>query len=426
MSKFVVFLSHSSRDKEIVRRIDKQLKSAGFGTWLDENDIPFGKSISSEIQKGIERSNIILLFLSDFSISSKWVENEWQAKFFENINSEKIGVIPILLSDCKIPAFLRDKKYVDFRKRGEFDDSLATLLSFLSKLRSTENHVDRITLEERDGILNSVREILADLEGESISLPFRPGLKIVKTLKKVPRSGKRVRLDGFKPQLKPRSIYDHILSLAHLADCILPNIDHKLSPGDIRDLALCIAYHELNEVILGDIPSYTSLTRSTRRMIGVYAEERLRSVPPDHREKIANNLIWMFLSDKHRQALKATMDIFARPSEGVFPLFRALDKMDPIVAIWRYLHYYRGQLGINPRAFNSRMKDFYENPDIKNYMSEHKLDTRLIDSVIFLQDRSKSWDYYIDRESIFSNGMITCIPQDVLIKAIEGISLYLE
>jgi hypothetical protein len=204
MPKFTVFLSHSSRDKEIVRRIDRQLKSAGFGTWLDENDIPFGKSISTEIQNGIDHSDIILVFLSEYSVSSKWVENEWQAKFFESVTSEQIGVIPVLLNDCKIPAFLRDKKYVDFRRKGEFDDSLAALLSFLSKLRSAGNEENVLEFEPRDGILHNVVEILEDLEGQSISFPFRRSLKIVNTLKKVPRSGKRVRLSGFKPQLKPR------------------------------------------------------------------------------------------------------------------------------------------------------------------------------------------------------------------------------
>jgi 5'-deoxynucleotidase YfbR-like HD superfamily hydrolase len=408
----------------LVRRIDRQLKSAGFGTWHDENDIPFGKSIPAEIQKGVDRSDILLIFLSEYSVSSKWVENEWQAKFFESVSDEKISVVPVLISDCKIPAFLRDKKYVDFRRAGEFDDSLASLLSFLSRQRSESNQTATLDLRPQESILNNVIEILEDLEGESISLPFRRGLKIVTTLKKVPRSGKRVRLDGFKPSIKPRSIFDHMLSLAHLADCVLPYTGTMLSSSDRRDLALCIAYHELNEVILGDIPSYTSLSRGTRRMIGVYSEERLRSVPPDQRESIANNLIWMFLSDKHRQALSTTMEIFGKPDEGIFPLFRALDKMDPIVAVWRYLHEFRGKLGANPRTFNRRMKDFFENPDVKSYMADKELDTRLIETVVFLQDRSNAWDYYIDRESVFGKSKFTAIPPDAIVQAIEGIGLY--
>ncbi|MCR9196743.1 MAG: toll/interleukin-1 receptor domain-containing protein [Hyphomonas sp.] len=426
MSKYNVFLSHSSRDKDIVRRIDRQLKSAGFGTWLDENDIAFGKSISSEIQSGLDKSDIILIFLSEYSVSSKWVEAEWQAKFFESISKDQIGVVPILLSDCKIPAFLRDKKYVDFRKMGEFDASLALLLSFLSEQRSDSKASMPPSQPINGSVLSSVREILEDLEGESISFPFRRGIKIVKTLKKVPRSGKQVRLKSLGSEGKPRSIYDHVLSLAHLADCVIPYIEHNLKAGDIRDLGLCIAYHELNEVILGDIPSYTSLTRGTRRMIGVFAEERIRSVAPDEREKIANELIWMFLGDKHRAALRATMDIFQKSQSGIFPIFRALDKMDPIVAVWRYLHHFRGKLGSTPQTFNKVMKDFYENPDIKSYMAEHKLDSRLIETVAYLQDRSNSWEYYVNRDSVFQNSRMTIIPQDALLSAIEGVPLFSE
>jgi len=426
MSKFTVFMSHSSRDRDVVRRINRQLVSAGFVTWLDADDIPFGKSITAEIQKGLDQSNMILVFLSEYSVSSKWVEQEWQAKFFETVNADEIGVVPILLNDCKIPAFLGDKKYVDFRESGEFDNALAELLSFLSRMRSAKLGTEFPQLEPRNGVLHNVSEILEDLEGESISFPFRRSIPIVKTLRKVPRSGKKVRLTGFKPALKPRTIYDHILSLAHLADCVLPYVQHDLSAGDLQDLALCIAYHELNEIVLGDIPSYTSLSRGTRRMIGVYAEERLRSVPPDEREEIANRLIWMFLGDKHRQALTATMDIYSRPHEGIFPLFRALDKMDPIVATWRYLHHYRSELGASPAAFNRRMKDFFENPDVKNYMVQQKLDTRLIEAVVFLQNRSKAWDYYVEPDTFFKDVQLTCIPPDALKRAIEGISLYME
>ena len=100
--------------------------------------------------------------------------------------------------------------------------------------------------------------------------------------------------------------------------------------------------------------------------------------------------------------------------------------MDPIVAVWRYLHHYRGRLGPNPQEFNRKMKDFYENPDVKNYMSEHKIDSKLIETVAYLQDRTNAWDFYANREAVFQNSRLTTIPQDALMSAIEGIPLFSE
>ena len=357
MPKLRIFLSHASGDKAFVRRFNNDVKSHGFSTWLDEDDIPYGGSIPDEIQNGLKTTDVVFVFLSERAVASKWVSTEWQSPFFSQVNDNKIQVIPVLLENCAIPLLLANKRSIDFRNKGDYEANLSSTLKFLAAL-NLDRYGEKVpSFNHEQGVLAHVQEILDDLDNESISLPVHRRLPIIGTLKKIPRSGKRVRLVKFQPALKLRSIFDHILSLAHISDCLLPHIEHKMRSAEIGDLSLCIAYHELNEVVLGDIPSYTSLDNDRRNMIRVYAEERLRNVAPDEREEIANRFIWMFLSEKHRQALTATMAIFKDKGSKVFSLFRALDKMDPIVAVWRYLHHYRGKLGENPSVFNSRMKD---------------------------------------------------------------------
>ncbi|MFZ4411074.1 MAG: hypothetical protein ACOYOH_27275 [Paracraurococcus sp.] len=119
------------------------------------------------------------------------------------------------------------------------------------------------------------------------------------------------------------------------------------------------------------------------------------------------------------------MSIFAEKSGHVFPLFRALDKLDPIIAIWRYLHHYRGKLGETPKAFNRQMKDFYENPDIRNFMRDNKIDKRMIELTIVLQDRTNSWNYYEDPRSLDAGGtLFQQIPAAAVRNAIEGVPLF--
>ncbi len=424
MRTLQIFMSHSSRDKAFVRRLNKDLKSHAFQTWLDEENIPFGKSIPEEIQRGLDSSDVLFVFLSEHAVASRWVSNEWQSTFFQQVNIRKIPIVPILLGDCTIPTFLADKRYADFRKKEKYDTNLSELLDFLSGIRSEKTGERMPLFDDKQGILAHTREILDDLEDEHISLPTHKRLPIVGTLRRMPRSGKSVRLTEFKPRLKIRSIYDHILSLAHLADCVLPHLDHGIHPSELGDLSLCIAYHELNEVILGDIPSYTSLSNNKRNRTRNYAEQRLRNVTPHDRERIANEVIWMFLSDKHKQAFNAAMKLFADQRSKAHILFKALDKLDPVVAVWRYLYHYRTKLGPTPQTFNHKMKDFFENPDVKSFMRANKLDPRLIDMVINLQDRRKAWDYYQDPNRIFQDERLFQIPRDAVRKSIEGIGLF--
>lgn len=247
---------------------------------------------------------------------------------------------------------------------------------------------------------------------------------IVDTLKKIPRSGKKVRLEKFRPTVRIRSVYDHILSLAHTADCLLPVFENLLSEHEYAGIAQCCAYHELNEVVLGDIPTYTSLSSKSRNMARILAEERLRSVEPKKRERIANDFIWMFLGEKHRRAIEHVGSTLANESSRLCIAFRLFDKIDPIVATWRYLHHYRGALGETAREFNRKMKDFYENPDIKAFVAAKRLDRAIMDLVANLQDRRKAWDYYEDPSKVFSQKRFFALPEAKVRQLIEGCPLF--
>src|SRR5690606_632558 len=97
-------------------------------------------------------------------------------------------------------------------------------------------------------------EFLEDLSDAAIEIPFHQPIKIVDTLKKMPRSGKLIRLHRYEPSVRIRSVFEHIQSVAHTADCLFGIADHDVTRGDAIELARLIAFHELNEVILGDIP----------------------------------------------------------------------------------------------------------------------------------------------------------------------------
>ncbi len=180
-------------------------------------------------------------------------------------------------------------------------------------------------------ISEHTRGFLKDLEEAQIPLPTVGNLKIVRSLKTLPRSGKLLRLEGMSPSVPIRSIYDHVLSVAHSADCLLPSMDVGIFGSERQELARVIAYHDICEVILGDIPQYTKLTRSKRARARVTAEIRLSQLPHGEPERITNAFIAMFLQDSERYSLLRIMEILADDS-SVHKFSYALDKLDPIIA----------------------------------------------------------------------------------------------
>ncbi len=119
-----IFLSHASTDKDFVRTLAVDLRDLGHRVWLDEWDIQVGDSIVTKVEGAIDESDFVVVILSNSSAQSRWVETEWQAKYWSEIGDREIQVLPALIENCKIPALLRPKKYADFRtnyKKGLVD-----------------------------------------------------------------------------------------------------------------------------------------------------------------------------------------------------------------------------------------------------------------------------------------------------------------
>lgn len=120
-----IFLSHASADKNFVRSLAVDLSNMGHEIWLDEWNILAGKSIPAKISEGLENSNFVIVVLSKNSVTSRWVETEWQAKYWDEINNSSVVVLPLLLEECVVPTLLKAKKYADFR--SDYTDGLERL-----------------------------------------------------------------------------------------------------------------------------------------------------------------------------------------------------------------------------------------------------------------------------------------------------------
>jgi len=111
-----IFISHSSKDKQFALQLASDLKELGHQPWLDEWEIKVGECIVSNVQRGLEECEYVIVVLSENSVKSNWVENEWKAKYWDEVETGKIMVLPVLISNCTIPSLLKTKRYADFRK----------------------------------------------------------------------------------------------------------------------------------------------------------------------------------------------------------------------------------------------------------------------------------------------------------------------
>lgn len=127
-----IFISHSSKDKKFATWLGTDLKASGHTPWFDEWDICVGESIPEKVSHGLSDADFVVVLLSINSIRSKWVEREWHAKYWSEIEKNQTIILPLLMEDCDIPELLKMRKYADFR--SSYNDGLEDVLFAVDRL----------------------------------------------------------------------------------------------------------------------------------------------------------------------------------------------------------------------------------------------------------------------------------------------------
>jgi hypothetical protein len=124
-----IFLSHSSADNELARRISEGLHNAGIGVWLAEAEIRPGESFVAKIAEGLSKSRFVAVIVSKKSHESNWVSQEMNVKLNEQVKTGRVCVLPLLAEDCALPTLLTDSDYIDFRTdhKSGLEDLLAAI-----------------------------------------------------------------------------------------------------------------------------------------------------------------------------------------------------------------------------------------------------------------------------------------------------------
>lgn len=158
MFKAKIFLSHTNSDKPFVRHLASKLEGHDVKVWLDEAEINVGDSLIEKISEGIEDAEYLGVVISPSSIGAPWVKKELSIALTEEINNRKLKVLPILIEQCELPIFLKDKLYADFTGNIPWDKALSLLLRAMG-IQPNIGESEKIQIELT---IESLRKYLAD------------------------------------------------------------------------------------------------------------------------------------------------------------------------------------------------------------------------------------------------------------------------
>lgn len=113
--QYDVFLSHSAKDKAVVRPLAERLRADGLKVWFDEWVLKPGDSIPAKIEDGLEHSRVLVLCMSANAFGSNWAQLEAGTfRFRDPLNKER-RFIPLRLDDAPINGSLAQFLYSNWR-----------------------------------------------------------------------------------------------------------------------------------------------------------------------------------------------------------------------------------------------------------------------------------------------------------------------
>ncbi len=95
--QYDVFLSHSAKDKAVVRPLAERLRQNGLKVWFDEWVLKPGDSIPPKIEEGLERSRVLVLCMSANAFGSDWAQLEAGTFRFRDVLNKERRFLPLRL-----------------------------------------------------------------------------------------------------------------------------------------------------------------------------------------------------------------------------------------------------------------------------------------------------------------------------------------
>ncbi len=143
-----IFISYSHADKTIVDKLAAHMVKRNAQVWVDTWELNVGDSIVQRVQDAITGSDALLVILSKASVKSEWCKKELNSGLMRELDEKRVVVLPVLVEDCEIPLFLREKMYADLREN--FDQGLNSIMDAVAKV----SNPNQGRLEEIDGYVD--------------------------------------------------------------------------------------------------------------------------------------------------------------------------------------------------------------------------------------------------------------------------------
>ncbi|MFH1194966.1 MAG: TIR domain-containing protein [bacterium] len=149
--QYDVFISHASEDSEWCDALAERLRNDNVRVWYDRWELQPGDHLLEKLNEGIEQSRKMICVWSPnyFSDKSTWTLVEVFSQRHKDVLAEQRPIIPLVITECKIPPTLRNILYIDCKNPDDFEIRYRQLIEALDIVKDDTLLKIRIDFHER-------------------------------------------------------------------------------------------------------------------------------------------------------------------------------------------------------------------------------------------------------------------------------------
>ncbi|HEY2436659.1 MAG TPA: TIR domain-containing protein, partial [Solirubrobacteraceae bacterium] len=126
-----VFVSYSRRDAAFVGRLVESIEARGKRVWLDTEGIADADVFSQAIRSAIEQSDAFMFVITPAAVESPYCDQE--VDYARQLNKRIVPVLRDPVPDPDLPQEIRERNWIPFTEREEFEPALERLVSALDQ-----------------------------------------------------------------------------------------------------------------------------------------------------------------------------------------------------------------------------------------------------------------------------------------------------
>jgi hypothetical protein len=159
-----VFISYTRDTKPIAKELTEFLSEQGIKSWADFNNISLGSTFQDSVGNAIDDAGSFVVLIGPDSSANAWREYELQAVLSKVWRDPGKKLLPVLVGDAQVPAFLRDRNAIHVDPEAEPRDWTRQVVSAIKSPKSRPTK-ERSVMNTRDR-----RRRLDELEKAAVML----------------------------------------------------------------------------------------------------------------------------------------------------------------------------------------------------------------------------------------------------------------